>query len=1288
MSTVPSRRARLAARSVAPSPAVAGFRPAAIAVAAAFALGAHAQSVPIGAVHGTATFDRNGNNLLVTTTNGAGNRSVINWQTFGVPGGSTTYFQQPDAASTSINRVTGGVRSDIFGSLASNGRLVLVNPSGIAIGAGASIDTAGFTASTLRLSQDDAIAGRLLFQGGTEGITVGEGAKILAHNGDIVLVGSQVQVERNAVVRADGATILAAGEKVEITGRGLEGIRLEVRSGNQAVNLGTLQGDAVGIFAETLKHSGMVQAQAVSAEGGKVVLRAIGGDNLLDGTVVAAAQAGQGGKGGSIDLLGNRVGLLAGASVDASGANGGGAIRIGGDYQGGNPDVPNAQAVYVDAAASIQADATVQGDGGRVIVWSDGVTRMRGAISARGGAQGGDGGFVEVSGKGQLAYTGTVDLRAMQGRAGTLLLDPQDIVIYRSGDTAFTSDYIAIGNLLGGADFTYTGGPSFMSDAQINSQLSSSNLTITTKHDPARYGSAISPDTGSGGQIAMNSDASITWSTPNKLEFLADKDIQVSGAIYGGNAASSLAMTAKAGDIVFNSGSSVTAGSMNLQAQGGGSIDASATTLNAPGDIVLTAANNIRFGGIHTGAQVSGTGQNSGKVTLTATAGSVSGDWIYTYGDYRSGGNAGNGGDVAVQAAGGISINAILAYGGNSYELTPTATTTPAPSPIPPGSAGKGGKVKLAAGGNVSVDAIQAGAGSSYGGSSFPSGAAGTAGSIDIQSGGDIAVNAMDVSGGYGLAGTAGGQVTIRQGGNLRFNQIEASGGGSYGSAKAGKGGTVDIAVTGTVTMTPYNADDAINADGGSGGTGAGGGGGSVSVQAGAIQVALQAATEYSLSTPYYDRAFVSANGGDGGNPSTGNGGAGGKGGSVRFDAAQPLVMDPALVVSAWGGDGGNATSTGAGVGGVGGAGGTVDFHSASTVNLRGSIVLADGGQGGLASDGVTQAAAGALGTFTASGTSVEVEDNFILGGNWTNNSVVNLRGTSAVFGTGVFKNASDVNLYDTTYLGMASVENAGNFRTFGSRVGATLAKNTGLVEVNGGSTFDAPDFLDNAGTLVVNGTLNIGSSATTAPPAPTPPPSLLLAAAIGPGAVFTNQASGTIAGNGTMNVDAGTGTVDNFGTLAPGGVGAVGALTINGNLAMESGSTYAADIVTTSNHDTVVVSGSALGGGQFAVTYQPGTFFLQGQSFRMIQSGVLAGGSLPAVNQAQLASAFGGNDVLLVATADYVGGMSSVVQSATGEGINQVVTFADLFVKMAEEQEKKRIGKDDIVVTDTACTR
>ena len=93
------------------------------------------------------------------------NHSAIDWQSFSIPGGSTTHFQQPDAASLSINRVVGNNPSALFGTLSSNGRLVLVNPSGIAVGAGAVVDTAGFTASTLRMSDADARAGRLVFGG-------------------------------------------------------------------------------------------------------------------------------------------------------------------------------------------------------------------------------------------------------------------------------------------------------------------------------------------------------------------------------------------------------------------------------------------------------------------------------------------------------------------------------------------------------------------------------------------------------------------------------------------------------------------------------------------------------------------------------------------------------------------------------------------------------------------------------------------------------------------------------------------------------------------------------------------------------------------------------------------------------------------------------------------------------------------------------------------------------------------------------------------------------------------
>jgi len=52
---------------------------------------------------------------------------------------------------------------------------------------------------------------------------------------------------------------------------------------------------------------------------------------------------------------------------------------------------------------------------------------LRGTIFARGGLNGGDGGFVEVSSHGVLDFVGTVDNRAPQGAAGTLLLDPMDV---------------------------------------------------------------------------------------------------------------------------------------------------------------------------------------------------------------------------------------------------------------------------------------------------------------------------------------------------------------------------------------------------------------------------------------------------------------------------------------------------------------------------------------------------------------------------------------------------------------------------------------------------------------------------------------------------------------------------------------------------------------------------------------------------------------------------------------------------------------------------------------------
>ena len=238
-------------------------------------------------MHGAATIVQQGAKTTITTLNGAGtSHSAINWQSFSVPVGTAVQFVQPSAGSTSINRVLGPDPSAIFGTLSSNGRLVLVNPAGITVGSGAVVDTAAFTASTLRMRDADAVAGRLAFGDGSLGGSLSVSGQVIARSGDLVLISPDAQVGAGALLQApNGTAIVAAGRQVALTGRGLEGIQLLMQApADQALVLGTLTGDAVGVFAGTLRHSGLVHASAVSSDGGKVVIK--GGAALdLAGTV-------------------------------------------------------------------------------------------------------------------------------------------------------------------------------------------------------------------------------------------------------------------------------------------------------------------------------------------------------------------------------------------------------------------------------------------------------------------------------------------------------------------------------------------------------------------------------------------------------------------------------------------------------------------------------------------------------------------------------------------------------------------------------------------------------------------------------------------------------------------------------------------------------------------------------------------------------------------------------------------------------------------------------------------
>ncbi|MBD2516051.1 filamentous hemagglutinin N-terminal domain-containing protein [Nostoc sp. FACHB-973] len=140
--------------------------------------------------------------------------------------------------------------------------------------------------------------------------------------------------------------------------------------------------------------------------------------------------------GGRVEIFGDRIGLLDNAKIDVSAVGGGGTVLIGGDFQGQGA-VTNATQTFIGKNVSINADAIDRGNGGRVIVWSDGSTKFYGTVSDRGGVNSGNGGFVEISGKQSLEYNGLVDTSATNGNIGTLLLDPTNIEIVDAGGETF-----------------------------------------------------------------------------------------------------------------------------------------------------------------------------------------------------------------------------------------------------------------------------------------------------------------------------------------------------------------------------------------------------------------------------------------------------------------------------------------------------------------------------------------------------------------------------------------------------------------------------------------------------------------------------------------------------------------------------------------------------------------------------------------------------------------------------------------------------------------------------------
>ena len=484
---------------------------------------------PLGAqvVSGNASVQGQGT-ANVTVTQGS-DKAIINWNSFNIGANEATRFIQPNSSSIALNRVTGGLGpSQLFGRLSANGRIFVVNPDGILIGPGAKIDTAGFLATTHDIANADFMAGRYNFSipGRPDASVVNQGTITAQNGGFAALVAPGVRNAGTITARLGQVTLasgngftpdfygdklitlgvndsIAAQVKDVATGQTLRS--LVSNEGKLKANGGTVQLTAVAartVVDSVINNKGVIEANTIGTRNGMIVLGVATGKSKPAGAPtqlvrvsgkLSAAGRRKGQTGGKIEVTGEAIELTA-ANLDASGRSGGGVVLIGGDWSGGQPTlglisnpsakletdaVPTASTVNVDANSKIDASARNNGNGGKVIVWSDQTTAFAGSITARGGAQSGDGGFVETSGHRRLNFNGTVDLRAPNGANGTLLLDPEDVIIVSPGSGAgstTTDAAVASGNT------TFTGNvdTSVLLWTDLQNALNVGNVTVAT----------------------------------------------------------------------------------------------------------------------------------------------------------------------------------------------------------------------------------------------------------------------------------------------------------------------------------------------------------------------------------------------------------------------------------------------------------------------------------------------------------------------------------------------------------------------------------------------------------------------------------------------------------------------------------------------------------------------------------------------------------------------------------------------------------------------------------------
>lgn len=670
-----------------------------------------------------------------TTVTQGSNSAVVNWHSFSVDGQEYVQFVQPGANAAILNRVTGGNASQILGRIDANGRVFLVNPQGVYFGAGSRVETAGFAASTLDITDDDFMQGRYVFSKGTGApdATVSNSGEITADQ-FVVLMGDKVANEGLVQARL-GTVALAAGEQV------------------------TMQLDTSGLVsfavdeATAAAHAGVENTGEIVANGGRVLMTAKVANDLVATAVNNAGvvrAVGVTEEGGQIFLRGSGGAVVNSGTLDASGATGGRVI-----VQSTTDDVE------ITAGAVVKATGTGSGDGGTVRLVANQTLKVEAdaLVDARGGAAG-TGGLIEVSAhEGVLHLDG--EIRA--GEGGEVIVDPARLGIGPGGAAP------------GGNSTLATVGKGFI-ESQLNANT---DVTLVAGDEIFASGGPFTITATGTGDLSLRIGNMVSTG---------------SGAFDGGGS-----YGGDCGSLGICSDVGVPNGSFNFAPDTSGDINLTGININIAGVFTASAGSatgNVNLGAV-SAAQVGINQQNTALATgnvvtgaLTATNGNVLIDAGATTGNVTTGNVSGR--TIIVNQNGALLATGAVAMGNLSAQDTIRIDAGTAA-----GNLSVGGITMLTGSHSAQLD-LEAAAGNVNIGGNVSVTTTPAAADVQVDIVGQVVNVNGNVIANAGASGTGSIDITAVSGININGN-VTVTGGGDSASVDMFVSGTGNININGNV---------------------------------------------------------------------------------------------------------------------------------------------------------------------------------------------------------------------------------------------------------------------------------------------------------------------------------------------------------------------------------------------------------------------------------------------------------------------------------------------------------